>query len=96
MKIILEGHEITGTPVEIVELLELVKKPFPPPFDPAPEPKAPEQPKPKPKAKHSPKTRQIDWNKAKALRDAGWSFAKIGDELGVSDVTVAAHLKQMK
>ena len=98
MIINLEGYDLTGTPAEILELLDLVKKPFPPPFDPAPEPNTSERTESKPKAKpaaaQKAKTRKIDWNKARALRDAGWSYAKIGDELGVSDVTVSAHLNK--
>lgn len=38
----------------------------------------------------------VDWGKAKALRKAGWSYDKIGDELGISGVTVSAHLKEME
>ena len=90
MKINLEGYDITGTPSEILELLDLVKKPFPPPFDPAPEPETPERPAAKPKAKAA----AAKTKKARALREAGWSYVKIGDELGVSDVTVAAHLRK--
>lgn len=53
---------------------------------------APTEPE-KPKTK---KTDAVDWPKAKALRDAGWSYDKIGDELGISGVTVSAHLKEME
>ena len=94
MIINIEGYDLTGTPAEILELLDLVKKPFPPPFDPAPEPDTSERTASKPKTKPAAKTKKIDWNKARALREAGWSYVKIGDELGVSDVTVAAHLKK--
>ena len=51
----------------------------------------PEKPAPKPK-----KSDKVDWPKAKALRDAGWSYDKIGDEMGISGVTVSAHLKEME
>ena len=54
-------------------------------------PKASRKPAPKPK-----KTDKVDWPKAKALRDAGWSYDKIGDELGISGVTVSTHLKEME
>jgi hypothetical protein len=46
-----------------------------------------------PKASRKP---AIDWPKAQALRKAGWSLAKIADELGVSVPTVSAHLKEVK
>lgn len=59
--------------------------------DPESEEPKPEKPAPKPK-----KTDMVDWPKAKALRDAGWSYDKIGDELGISGVTVSAHLKGME
>lgn len=61
--------------------------------DPEPKEPKPEKPKPAPKPK---KTDAVDWPKAKALRDAGWSYDKIGDELGISGVTVSAHLKEME
>lgn len=38
----------------------------------------------------------VDWGKARALRKAGWSLAKIADELGVSVPTVSQHLKEVK
>lgn len=40
--------------------------------------------------------KEVDWGKAKALRDAGWSYDKIGEELRISGVTVSAHLKAME
>ena len=51
-----------------------------------------------PEAKPAPAKRivAVDWGKAKALRKAGWSLAKIADELGVSVPTVSAHLKEVK
>jgi len=91
MIINIEGYDLTGTPAEILELLDLL----------ASEVNAveavpnPEPPAPAPKTKPAAKTKKIDWNKARALRDAGWSYAKIGDELGVSDVTVSAHLRHI-
>lgn len=60
-------------------------------------PKAEKQdtkPQPAQKPKKTPaKTKDIDWGKARALRKAGWSYDKIGDELGISGVTVSAHLR---
>ena len=51
-----------------------------------------------PKMKTAPAKRivAVDWGKAKALRKAGWSLAKIADELGVSVPTVSQHLKEVK
>lgn len=39
--------------------------------------------------------KQIDTGKLLALHKAGWSNAKIANELGVSDVTVGKYLKQL-
>ena len=38
--------------------------------------------------------KEVDWAKAEALRKAGWSYDKIGEELGVSGVTVSTHLNK--
>jgi hypothetical protein len=96
MKINIEGYDITGTPSEILELLDLLAEEVAAVENPPVE--TPERPAAKPKAKPAAadktKTRKIDWNKARALREAGWSYVKIGEELGVSDVTVAAHLRK--
>lgn len=87
MKISLEGYEITGTPAEILELLDLLAEEVAAVEKPAPE--TLEKPKPAPRKSGG---KNVDWNKAKALRAAGWSFEKIGEELGVTGVTVRAHL----
>lgn len=66
-------------------------------MEPAAEAKAAEQDsklQPAQKQKKTPaKTKDVDWGKARALRKAGWSYEKIGDELGISGVTVSAHLR---
>lgn len=54
---------------------------------------------PKPAAapvKENKETRKsgIDHGKILALHDAGWSPAKIADELGITSVTVRNHLKK--
>lgn len=36
----------------------------------------------------------LDLGKMAALRNAGWSYRKIADEMGCSDVTVAAHMEE--
>ena len=90
MKINLEGYELTGTPAEMLELLDLLADEVAAVEDPEPE-LAPEPPKPVPKKSGG---KKVDWAKAAALRKAGWSYDKIGEELGVSGVTVSAHLKK--
>lgn len=52
----------------------------------------PGQPAAELKPRHSTKKVQFDLGKAKALRDAGWSNAKIADEMRVSISTVARRL----
>lgn len=83
MTIKLFDTTVTGTPEETYELLMLLgmsatRKPV----------------KTEQKAVKTEQKKVIDWAKAKALREAGWSYEKIGDELGVTGVTVAAHLKE--
>lgn len=53
---------------------------------------APEEPK-KPK-KTEPKRKSFDTGKLGALRKAGWSVAKIADEMQVSEATVYKYMKQ--
>ena len=91
-----------GTAAEIWELMKLMEgrsDPEPVQEDawqesaPKDEPETLEKPR-APRGRKQ--TQGIDWGKAMALRRAGWSYDKIGDELKVSGVTVAAHLKEMK
>lgn len=89
MKINLEGYDIIGTPAEMLDLLDLLAEEVA-----AVEEPAPEKPKPAPKKAAKPAGKKVDWSKAAALRNAGWSFEKIGEELGVSGVTVSAHLNK--
>ena len=51
----------------------------------------------KPKELKKTKTvrKTIDTGKVKALNDAGWSAAKIADEMGVTPATIYNHLKKM-
>lgn len=44
----------------------------------------------------SPKKKKLDVSKASALREAGWSYAKIGQELHVSTQTVCNALNKEK
>ena len=73
----------------------------PPTLDPAPvEEKEPEKPKPKKatktkeKRKDEFKQKKVDVGKLWALRDAGWSVAKIADELRCSEKTVYYHMSK--
>ena len=40
--------------------------------------------------------RQLDAGKIRALANAGWSQAKIADEMGCSVPTVSKYLKEVK
>lgn len=79
MRIEVEGYIIAGTPEEILTLIQL---------------RGAKVKTSAPANKTKERKPGVDWAKAKALRDAGWSYEKIGDELGVSGVTVSAHMKK--
>lgn len=93
MKLTRNGYTIEGTPAEMIELTDLLKE-CDAPADPEPVRGGEQKPKPAPKPAAKPAGKKIDWAKAAALRKAGWSYDKIGDELGVSGVTVSAHLNK--
>ena len=46
------------------------------------------------KPKRAARKKTLDLGKMAALRNAGWSYRKIADELGCSDVTVAARMEE--
>ena len=52
-----------------------------------PNPTAGTEPAPK-------KSKKIDTGKIRALREGGWSVAKIADEMGLSDQTVRNYMKK--
>lgn len=54
-----------------------------------------EKKKPAAEKKHR-KRVELDDGKILALRKAGWSLAKIADEMGVSQQTISNHLEAMK
>lgn len=60
----------------------------------SPEVTAPEEPAPK--KKKEPKRVPIDMGKIGALRDGGWSIAKIADEMGCSQATVYSVIKKLR
>lgn len=80
MKTEYNGLVISGTPGEMVEFAQLLK----------PQEK-PTEPKPAPDPT---KKKDIDMGKVKALRKAGWAYAKIADEMGVSTQTIVNRLKE--
>ena len=90
------GYKIEGTPAEVMGFIciaEHVEMPVPP-YEPIPAP-APAAPAPAPEPAKR-KQKDFDTGKARALREAGWTFAKIADEMGVAPQTVANHLKEGK
>lgn len=75
-------------------LIILDRLSYVPPQEPEPEPEQ-EAPAPDPVEKKPKKTRKpFDTGKLGALRRAGWSVAKIADEMGVSEQTVRNHMKK--
>lgn len=99
MTIKAKGYDITGTPEEVAQLIRLLAdEPVVKALDALtnnvmviPDGKVEVVTQTKPARKPR---KVVDWGKAKALRDAGWTYKAIADELGVSDVTVAAHLNK--
>ena len=60
----------------------------------------PEQPEPEPEPEKKPKpkkgtAKELDIGKIKSLREAGWTLAGIARETGVSQQTIANHLKKV-
>lgn len=47
-------------------------------------------------SKPSGNRKKLDWGKIKALHDAGWSHAKIADEMGCTVATVDTGLSRMR
>ena len=83
MTIKVKGYDITGTPEEITHLIDLL----------ADEPIVKAMDALTNNVKRKPR-KSVDWGKAKALRDAGWTYKAIADELGVSLITVSKHLEE--
>ena len=83
MELKIRDWTVIGTPADILEIIRLSETPVVEPVA--------EQKEEKPKSNRK---KDFDIGKARALRDAGWSYAKIGDEMHVSEVTVAKRLKE--
>ena len=90
----INGITIDATPAEVYQLLtapmtlpDLTQEPAPI------ETAVAVTTKTKTATKTQPTGKQIDWGKSRALRNAGWSYDAIGEELGCSGVTVSAHLR---
>lgn len=78
-----DGWQVEGTPAEIVELMMLTGgKPGREPAE--------------AKVETAVKTpKRIDWGKAQALKEAGWSTKQIAEELGASYHTVYKKFQEM-
>lgn len=76
-----KGYDIEATVDEAVEFMRKREK-----MSKLVEPGDFPPPKQKPK-------KDLDMGKVKALREAGWSLAAIGDEMKVSPTTIANKLK---
>ena len=61
---------------------------------PQPEPEPDPEPKPGPKPQKTRGRKPFDTGKLKALRNAGWSVAKIADEMRVAEQTIRNHMKK--
>lgn len=90
-------YEITGTPAEVMELINMTAKQAKAvPVDMNKCDKSTEQEvKPaKPKQVRGPYKKVLDVGKMRALRNANWSYAKIADEMRCSESTVYKKLKE--
>ena len=93
------GYSIIGTPQEMWEFLTLDDDvPVPETEQIAPKAdQAADKASSQAKQKKKPgRRKEIDWAKARALRNAKWSYEKIADELHCSAQTVINHLKAME
>lgn len=77
----------------VLNRITVAPQPAPEP-EPEPEPgePAPDPVKEKPKRGRKP----FDVGKLRALREGGWSVAKIADEMRVSEQTIRNHMKKQK
>ena len=64
-------------------------------IEPAASPDKDPEPEPTKRKQNPGSTKVLDEGKIKALRVAGWSIAKIADEMGVSEPTIAKRLKKI-
>lgn len=59
-------------------------------------PSKPEKAKPPKAVKSGVKRKTLDWGKIQALRNAGWSHAKIADEVGATAGTISSGLSKLR
>lgn len=94
-----EAMKIAVIDVTVVEDAKAMTPEQPKPEEPEkkPEETKPDKPaeEPKPKKKKKERKSSIDTGKIGALRKAGWSIAKIADEMQITDQTVRNHLKKL-
>ena len=77
MQTVINGLTISGTPIEMAELIILRT----------------DEPKQDAASKKQTAKKPLDMGKVKALRKAGWTLEKIADEMGCSAQTIANKLK---
>lgn len=77
MQTVINGLTISGTPIEMAELIILRTA----------------EPKQDAASKKQTTKKPLDMGKVKALRKAGWTLEKIADEMGCSAQTIANKLK---
>ena len=101
MELKYKDYTVTGKSDEIAEFIFLMEHidralPAQPTMRISTSPAVIETPEAPNAAIRKPARKDVDWAKAKALRDAGWTYDKIGEELRVSGVTVRTHLTAME
>lgn len=79
------GYSIIGTPEEMHAFLKLEEEQLQQDAEQKPELAI---------KKRKAARKEIDWGKVRALRDAGWSYEKIAEEMRVSVVTLYNRRKE--
>lgn len=85
MKAEIYGITITGTPEEIVDMISRIRPTQQKVVEQKVETavKTPKERKPK-----------YDWDKARSLKNAGWTHKQIAEELGCTEAAVGIHFKR--
>lgn len=91
MQITFNGFEITGTPSEVFEFVNMKDVKAKPVEVPKEKPKAATK---KPATKTAKKKQPVDIGKIKALRNGNWTLEKIADEMRLSVPTIRKYLNE--
>lgn len=88
------GADPTSDRVLAQAAIVILGRLIPPQPEPQPEPVPDPKPAPEPKPDKKRGRKPFDTGKLRALRNAGWSVAKIADEMRVAEQTIRNHMKK--